>query len=178
MKITDEFINPIEDEVDIVFRLTDKPTEGLISKVVGKVDLVLCASPEYLKKNESPKHPSDLKKHQCLYLGEDPLDNQWKFERHDEEVIVTVNGRYIVNHTEMRLSGIKNGLGIGILPDFSAKESLESGCVVRVLDGWNIKENYQGLITLQYAQSKFLPTKSRVFIDYIAEEMESKIKLI
>jgi len=171
VKITDQVIDPIKDEIDIVFRLTDTPTEGLVSKVVGKVNLVLCASPNYLKEKGTPTHPSELKHHQCIYLGETPLDNQWTFQLGDNEVNVTVDGRYVVNHTEMRLSGIKNGLGIGILPDFSAKEALGKGSVVRVLNDWTIKENYQGLISLQYAQSKFLPTKCRVFIDYITEHI-------
>jgi len=171
VKVTDLLIDPIHDEVDIIFRLTDKPIEGLVSRIVGKVDLVLCASPDYLKENGVPEHPSELIKHQCLYLGEVPSDNQWKFVLADHEVSVNVDGRYVVNHTEMRLSGIKNGLGIGILPDFSASSSLNDGSIVRVLENWTIKENYQGLITLQFAQSKYLPTKCRVFIDYIIEKM-------
>lgn len=171
VKVTDQFIDPIHDEVDIAFRLTDKPTEGLVSKVVGKVELVLCASPGYLKENGVPEHPSELKNHQCLYLGENPSDNQWKFVLADHEISVTIDGRYVVNHTGMRLSGIKNGLGIGILPDFSASSSLNDGSVVRVLDNWTIKEKYQGVITLQFAQSIYLPTKCRVFIDYIVGKL-------
>lgn len=170
--VTDQFVDPIADEVDIIFRLTDKPVEGLVSRVIGKVDLVLCASPEYIKINGIPKNPTELKNHQCIYLGETPSDNQWKFVLSGHEVSVTVDGRYVVNHTEMRLSAIKQGLGIGILPDFSAKSSLDDGSVVRVLTDWQIKEKYQGVITLQYLQSKYLPTKSRVFIDYIIENMK------
>lgn len=172
VRVTDQYIDLINDEIDISIRLTDKPTEGLVSIVVGKVDLVLCASADYLKENGIPEHPSDLKNHQCLYLGEVHSDKQWKFELADHKVNVTVEGRYVVNHTEMRLSGIKSGLGIGILPDFSARSSLEDGSVIKVLENWKIKENYQGVISLQFAQSKYLPTKCRVFIDYIAEQMK------
>lgn len=174
IKVTDQVIDPIHDEVDLVFRLTDKPTEGLVSKVVGKVDLVLCASPGYLEKNGVPEDPSDLIDHQCLYLGETALDNEWKFVQADHEVIVKVDGRYVVNHSQMRLEGIEKGLGIGIMPDFSVAESLEEGRVTRVLENWTIKENYQGVVSLQFAQSRYLPTKSRVFIDYIAEQMKSR----
>ena len=173
VKVTDQFIDPIHDEVDIIFRLTDNPAEGLVSKVVGEVHLLLCASPEYLRKHGVPEHPSELTEHQCLYLGETPLDNQWKFVLGDHKVTVNVDGRYVVNHTGMRLSGIKNGLGIGILPDFTADVSIKDGSIVRVLENWKIKENYNGVITLQFAQSRYLPTKSRVFIDYIAERLTS-----
>ncbi len=172
VKTTDRWIDPIYDEVDIAFRLTEKPTKGLISKVVGKVDTVLCASPEYLKKNGVPQHPSELEGHQCLYLGETPLDNHWIFERANQKVTVVVDGRFVVNHTIMRLSGIKDGLGIGVLPDFTARKSLKNGSVIRLFEDWTIKGNYQGVITLQFARSKYLPTKCRVFIDHICEQLD------
>ena len=171
IKTTDDFIDPIQDEVDLIIRLTDKPTKGLISKVIGNVNSVLCASPEYLEKNGTPTHPSDLEEHQCLYLGETPLDNNWRFEHADQNVTVKVDGRFVVNHTILRLNGIKEGYGIGVLPDFTAKSSIWDGSIVRVLEDWSIKGNYQGVVSLQFARSKYLPTKCRVFIDYISEQL-------
>lgn len=172
LKVTDKLVDPIYDDVDLIFRLTNNPTEGLVSKIVGKVDLVLCASPEYIKKSGIPKHPSDLVNHECLYLGDTVLDNEWKFVLADSEVTVKVDGRYVVNHTQMRLEGIEKGLGIGILPDFTAKQPLKKGRIIRVLENWTMKGNYQGVISLQFAQSQYLPAKCRVFIDYMVEKLK------
>ncbi|WP_259396716.1 LysR substrate-binding domain-containing protein [Psychromonas sp. SR45-3] len=56
-RASDSDIDMIVQGVDVVFCLTDKPTEGLIMKEIGKVNLKLCASPESIKKRGCPTHP-------------------------------------------------------------------------------------------------------------------------
>ncbi|MDN2482820.1 LysR family transcriptional regulator [Vibrio agarivorans] len=157
--------------IDVAFKLTDTPDEALVLKELGKTDLVLCASPEYLAQRGTPMHPDDLNLHDCLYLAETNNDNVWSFIRGEEFQTVEVQGRYAVNHSQMRLTGVKQGLGIGIFHDFVITDALESGEVVRVLDDWHIKSNYYGAIAMQYAQTKYMPARLRVFIDYINDNL-------
>ncbi len=169
IKVTDHFIDPISDEIDVVFRLTDKPTEGLVSKKLGSVRLVLYGSRQYFKDKDLPTHPSDLEHYDCIFLGENVSDNDWEFCLAGKKVKVTIDGRYIVNHTEMRLEAIRDGLGIGVLPEFAARPILNDPEFVQVLPDWQLAGNYRGQIVMQFAQSKYMPAKQRVFIDYIAE---------
>ncbi|MGR5268772.1 LysR family transcriptional regulator [Vibrio astriarenae] len=157
--------------IDVAFKLTDTPDEALVLKELGKTDLVLCASPEYLTQRGTPMHPDDLNLHDCLYLAETNNDNLWSFIRGEEFQTVEVHGRYAINHSQMRLTGVKQGLGIGIFHDFVITDALESGEVVRVLDDWHIKSNYYGAIAMQYAQTKYMPARLRVFIDYINDNL-------
>ncbi|QIA65688.1 LysR family transcriptional regulator [Vibrio astriarenae] len=157
--------------IDVAFKLTDTPDEALVLKELGKTDLVLCASPEYLAKKGTPVHPDDLKQHDCLYLAETNTDNIWSFMHGEEIQTVEVHGRYAVNHSQMRLSGVKQGLGVGLFHDFVINEALESNEVVRVLSDWQIRSNYYGAIAMQYAQTKYMPARLRVFIDYINEQL-------
>lgn len=71
----------------------------------------------------------------------------------------------------MRLKGVQDGLGIGIFPDFVIKEALAEGSVIDVLPEWTIRGNYQGVIALQYAQTKYMPARVRVFIDYVTQHL-------
>lgn len=157
--------------IDIVFLLTDKPNENLVLKEIGKTNLVLCASPDYLKQKGTPFHPQQLKDHDCLYLAEDETDHLWDFVKEEQFHTIAVSGRYAVNHSQMRLNGVINGLGIGIFPDFVVQEALIKGDVIEVLGDWTIKSNYQGVIALQYAQTKYMPTKLKVFIDYAMQHL-------
>jgi DNA-binding transcriptional LysR family regulator len=161
--------------IDVAFRLTDKPDENLVMKELGPTNLVLCASPDYITANGLPTSPSELEHHDCLYLAEVDRDNVWDFLKDDDFHTVTVSGRYAINHSQMRLSGVKQGLGIGIFHDFVIKESLDDGSVVPVLPDWTIKSNYHGAIAMQYAQTKYMPARLRVFIDYVARELPSKL---
>ncbi|PSW13500.1 LysR family transcriptional regulator [Photobacterium rosenbergii] len=171
LKARDGDIDLISEGIDVVFRLTEKPTEGLVLKQLGKVSLSLCASPDYLEQRGTPTHPTELLDHDCLYLGETTTDHIWDFVKDGEMHTIPVKGRYAVNHSQMRLRGVMDGLGIGIFPDFVIKQALEENEVKPVLEDWTIKGNYQGDIALQFAQTKFMPARLRVFIDYVAEHM-------
>ncbi|MDR9827283.1 LysR family transcriptional regulator [Vibrio sp. FNV 38] len=157
--------------IDVAFKLTDTPDEALVLKEMGKTALILCASPCYLTHKGTPQHPNDLIDHDCLYLAETNSDNIWNFMRGEELHAVEVQGRYAVNHSQMRLNGVKQGLGIGIFHDFVLQEALESGEVIQVLSDWQIKSNYYGAIAMQYAQTKYMPARLRVFIDYINHQL-------
>ncbi|MBD1574583.1 LysR family transcriptional regulator [Vibrio sp. S17_S38] len=171
LKVSDGDINMLEQGIDIMFRLTDAPYENLISRELGKVNLSLCASPKYLTLKGLPTHPTDLMHHDCLYLGETKTDHIWNFFRKNETHTIPVSGRYAVNHSQMRLNGVKDGLGIGIFPDFVIREAVKNGEVVEVLQDWTIKGNYHGVIAMQYAPSKYMPARLRVFIDYAIQHL-------
>ncbi|WP_026339312.1 LysR family transcriptional regulator [Psychromonas ossibalaenae] len=174
LKATDRFIDPVHDNIDIIFHITEQPIEGLINKVVGRVNQLLCASPEYLEQYGTPLLPLDLTAHNCIYLGETVSDRRWKFIREGHSATVNVSGSYAVNHSDMRLDALTNGLGIGFLPDFVAQQAISDGSLIEVLDQWQITGNYQGDICMQYAQSKFLPKANRVFIDYVSQQLTSR----
>ncbi|MDP2572230.1 LysR family transcriptional regulator [Vibrio penaeicida] len=163
----------LSQNIDIAFRLTDKPHENQVLKEIRKTNLVLCASPEYLSRKGTPNHPTDLTDHDCLYLAETDSDHIWDFLKDDEFFAVAVSGRYAVNHSQMRLAGVNSGLGIGIFHDFVVKEALNDGSVVEVLSDWTLKSNYHGAVAMQYAQTKYMPARLRVFIDYIVEKLAS-----
>lgn len=171
-KVSDFATHPLRDDVDIVFRPTDQPDETLIAKVIGRVESILCASPEYLAEHPVPKHPYDLLQHACIDLGETPADCEWSFQHKGQILKVRVTGRYSVNHSEMRLKAAQQGFGIALLPDFTAQHALAEGSLVRVLTDWQVGGNYQGAMVMQFAASRYRPAAVRVFIDYILEHLE------
>lgn len=171
LRAADGAIDIFKNKIDVAFRLTDKPDEHLVLREVGKTRLVLCASPEYLTLNGIPGHPEELKIHDCLYLAETDTDHVWSFLKEDALISVPVSGRYAVNHSQMRLNGVKNGLGIGIFHDFVVKEALRKGEVIEVLSDWIVKGNYHGMVAMQYARTNYLPARIRTFIDYVMLEL-------
>ncbi len=171
LRVADGDIDLLRDNIDIAFRLTDKPHENQVLKEISKTYLVLCASPSYIQQQGMPQHPSELEQHDCLYLAETNTDHLWTFLKEDEFLTVPVSGRYAVNHSQMRLSGVKSGLGVGIFHDFVIQDALKEGSVVKVLPDWTIKSNYHGAIAMQYAQTKYMPARLRAFIDFAQEKL-------
>ncbi|KAF0811705.1 HTH-type transcriptional regulator DmlR [Andreprevotia sp. IGB-42] len=173
MVITDRLVHPIDDGVDLVIRISDQPPPGLAGRPLLQVEHVIAASPAYLAAQGMPAHPADLAQHSCLYLGEVPGDNRWRFKRGAESAMVTVHGRYASNHSEMRLGGALADLGIASLPSFTAQQVLASGELVQVLPDWQHLTPYAGMAWLLYPPNRFLATKLRVFIDYLAIALPS-----
>jgi DNA-binding transcriptional LysR family regulator len=167
LKVADHFIDPISEEVDVIFRLTHQPLEGLISKKLASSALVMCASPSYLATNGNLAHPDDLHNHQCITLGEDIGDDQWTFTKEQQQTIVKTKPKLAVNHTEIRKAAVLRNMGVSLFPDFTVKNELQSGELVQVLQDWHVSGNYQGEVLLQYAQSRFIPIQVRVFVDYM-----------
>jgi len=174
LRVADGEIDLIRDGIDVAFKLTDKPDENLVLKEVSKTNLVLCASPDYIAERGMPLHPTDLASHDCLYLAETDSDNIWDFFKGDEYHSVSVAGRYAVNHSQMRLTGVKNALGIGIFHDFVVAEAIDKNEVIPVLADWTIKSNYHGAIAMQYPQNKYMPARLRGFIDYMTQQLSAK----
>ncbi|TCK08732.1 LysR family transcriptional regulator [Marinobacterium mangrovicola] len=167
LMVTDERLDPARQDLDIVFHVSAEPYEHLVSKVIGRVESVLCASPAYLKERGAPAKPRDLLAHDCIPLGLLERDNHWLLSRGESRETVAVNGRYTNNHSEMRLRAVKEGLGIGIFPDFVVQDALKAGEVERVLHGFQVHSHFQGGMHMQFQPMRFMPAKMRAFIDFM-----------
>lgn len=176
LKVTDQVLDPIHDSIDFLIHINEQPIESLVNIKLGRVGQTLCASPEYLQAHSAPLHPDDLKDHACICLGENATDNRWKFIKANQQATVQVNGPYLVNHSEMRRDAIEQGFGIGSLPDYIAKQSVQSGLLIVLLNDWKQQGNYHGDICLQFVQTKYMPNKNRVFIDFIKEKLIAEIE--
>lgn len=171
LKVTDRILDPIHDGVDFLIHINDNPIEALVNVKIGRSEQVLCASPDFLANHALPTHPDDLKDLPCLCLGENMSDSRWRFSQKNQKTTVQVTGSYLLNHSEMRRDAIEQGFGIGSLPDYIAQQGISSGKLIPLLEDWRLQGNYQGDICLQYVQSKYLPNKNRVFIDFMKQKL-------
>jgi DNA-binding transcriptional LysR family regulator len=170
LKVTDRLLDPIHDGVDFLIHINDDPIEALVSVNIGRVEQVLCASPDFIKNHTLPTHPDDLKSLACICLGENMTDNRWLFSKNNQQASIQVTGSYLLNHSEMRRDAIEQGFGVGPLPDYIAQQGIETGKLIALLKDWRLQGNYQGDICLQYVQSKYMPNKNRVFIDFMKQK--------
>jgi DNA-binding transcriptional LysR family regulator len=171
LKVTDRILDPIHDGVDFLIHINDYPIEALVNVKIGRVEQVLCASPDFLKNHTLPTHPDDLKYLACICLGENMADNRWRFSHKNQQTTIQVTGSYLLNHSEMRRDAIEQGFGVGPLPDHIAQQGIETGKLIPLLKDWQLQGSYHGDICLQYVQSKYMPNKNRVFIDFMKQKL-------
>lgn len=171
LRLEDRYLDLIDDGIDLALRITHSPSPGLHGKPLMPVSHVICATPHYLQQHDAPQNPQDLRAHSCISLGETPADARWKFRREGKTETVQTRGRYAANHTAVRLDAVKQNLGIGSLPLFTAREALERGEIVQVLAEWEFISSYSGQLWLLWAGNKHMPARMRAMIDYLSEKI-------
>ncbi|HSC85568.1 MAG TPA: LysR family transcriptional regulator [Pseudomonas sp.] len=168
LNLSDRSPDLITEQFDLLVCVTEQPPAGLAGRPLCQVRQLLCASPAYLQQHGTPQHPQELVRHQCLYLDEVADDRRWHFSQGNQQCVVAVQGRLASNHSEVRLHGALQHLGIACLPHFTAAQALASGELQQVLADWRYSGSYQGTAWLLYHPNRHLPPKLRVLIDHLA----------
>lgn len=141
---------------------------ALVSQRIGSLYTILCASPAYLAKHQTPLSVADLNQHTCLQLvlPDGPM-GQWHFEGVDEPVFRHLRPTPLtVNVAEALAASIREGMGIGPLPLSVALPGLRDGSLVRVLPSHRLRANN---IYALYASRRYLDAKIKTFVEFLRE---------
>ncbi len=165
LDLTNRFVDIVEEGFDLAIRVGSLQSSSLISRALVPAKRYACASPAYIDRQGEPAKPSDLASHACVVFLAQGSEARWHFANSDGEHSVTVTGRLRVNSTEAATQAVRDGVGIGVLPDYAIHGLLASGEVRRVLTGYDIKGDHH--IYAIYPHRHQLSAKVRVFIDYL-----------
>jgi len=172
---TNRFVDLVEEGLDLAIRIGDLGNPNLIARRLGTMRLVACASPDYLKRHGSPRHPRDLAGHNCFTYEHSPLKNVWPFrERDGSDLKVRIEGSMHANNGEMLAAIAAAGAGIALEPDFVVSPLLESGAVVEILKSFR-PAPYS--IYAVYPSRRHLSAKVRTFVDFLAERFAGNAAL-
>lgn len=111
-------------EGDVAIRFGEPGQPHLIQRHLGVLNGYIFASPDYLKEYGMPKTVADLKNHKLVVFGGSalPFENvNWHYESVEKAVgkikpVLQVNNLYGVYRA------VKNGIGIGALPEYFYRE--------------------------------------------------------
>lgn len=171
LELTDRLVNLTHEGFDVAVRHTSAAPENYVAWPLCETRSVLVASPDYLRRRGIPNHPVDLATHDCLlYLGTTGSDT-WTFAPNGETnpfepVSVQVKGPLMANNSEMLREVILDGLGIGLLPDFSAiSQSRKS--LVKILTEWQVQGFFGGRIYALRPWAPHVPRAVQCFIEHL-----------
>ena len=140
LDLTDRFVNLVQEGFDLAIRHASRVPESHIATPLCGSRSVLLAAAAYLARHGAPVHPAELAQHECLLYLRDGAPS-WSFERslgrrRIERVSVPVHGPLKANNSEVLRDAVSAGLGIGMLPDFTAWSGTASRDLVQVLPEW------------------------------------------
>lgn len=152
-------------------RIARLPASSLVSRKLGSTRLVLCASPEYLRRHGTPSHPDQIAQHTVFAYTLLASGDTWNFEGPQGPVSVKVTPRMRSNSGDTCCAAALQHQGIVLQPSFMVGAHLRSGALVEVLPDHRSIE--LGVYAV-YASRKHLTPKVRVLIDYLAEAFRTR----
>jgi DNA-binding transcriptional LysR family regulator len=127
----------------------------------------------------APTHPSELEGHPCLYYPRPQGAPAWTFlsgaararaRSGKEQVAVNVSGPLAANNSEALRDAAIAGLGIALLPDFSAQSALQSGALVEVLPGWRSVESFGEHLYAVRPYAAHVPRAVAAFVEFLKRQ--------
>jgi DNA-binding transcriptional LysR family regulator len=135
---------------------------------------VLVASRAYLKRHPRPMQPEDLRQHACLHYPRGRDEVVWSLERGTpgtrayQRLSVAVSGPLSANNSEALRQAAVSGLGIALIPDFSA----QTGELVRVLPAWRPTGTFADRIYAIRPYASQVPRAVDVFVRFLRERLQ------
>jgi DNA-binding transcriptional LysR family regulator len=166
LSLSDRNVNLIEEGFDLAVRIAHLEDSSLTARKLAPNRRVVCASPEYLRRHGAPKTPDDLARHNCLTTNDFAMTWDYK-DPEGRPGSVRVAGRYACDNWEVLREWALAGLGIALKSTWDVHRLLAEGALIEVCPGYSFHSDVA--IYAVYPSRRFLPAKTRVFIEFLAE---------
>ncbi|MFJ1213178.1 LysR family transcriptional regulator [Burkholderia pyrrocinia] len=162
-------IDIVAEGFDAGIRLAESVPQDMIAVALSRdIRMLVVATPEYLKRHGTPRHPRDLLEHQSIGMRMSHGGiYHWELERKGQKLQMDLPVRFALNELSAIKQAILLGLGIGFISEWFIEEELKTGALVPVLVPWC--PSFGGL-RLYYSGHRFVPARLRALIG-LAQEL-------
>ncbi len=177
----DRVVNMLEEGVDVGIRIGSLPDSTMRALLVGKVRLVLVASPAYIEQNGTPLSPHDLDNHTIIQSQAGSMSREWRFMHNEKPhlnnqktIVHKIKPRLTVTGNDAAIAAAKQNFGICRLLSYQVADELVAGNLKTVL------ENYQPPalpVHIVHREGRLASAKVRAFIDLIAQRLRADTAL-
>jgi len=165
--LNDRYVDLVEEGFDLCVRIGSLADSSLVARRLATVRLVLCASPDYLRRRGTPGSAADLARHRGLLYSHANAGSggRWQLSGPDGALAVDVPAALSANNGDVLMQAAIAGEGITLGPSFIVGNALRSGALVEVLG--HLAPRPLGLYAI-WPANRLLPVKVRLFVDFLA----------
>ena len=159
-------------DVDLMFYIHPPKDQSMIARRIMTGTRRFYASPDYLAKQGTPEHPSELSDHNCLRFDTKvyPVD-EWLYLDEGRLEAVSVNGSFTSDSINLTLELATQGQGICWVPQFLANKAVRDGHLVCLFEG---KYAFEQPFYVIYRSRRHMPKKMKVFLDMLTQYIEQR----
>ena len=166
--LLDRVVNLLEEGMDVGIRIGPLEDSSLIAQPLGSIRRMVVASPDYLRRHGLPKHPKDLLNANCVRFSA-ATGPWWAFHEGSKKFKVAVTGNLDFNQAAPAIEACVAGLGFGMFISYQVAPYLKQKRLKVVLAKF---EPPPRPISVVYPHARLLPTRTRVFIEWIKQELQ------
>jgi len=176
LDLSDRLSSLATEGFDLAIRHTAQPPDTHVAWRLCGTHSVLVASRAYLRRHGAPVRPEDLLQHNCLHYPRAPATPTWTFEalegaRAGERLTLPVTGSLSANNSEALRDAALAGLGVALLPDFSAQQALRAGQLVQVLPGWKPVGAFAENLYALRPYAPYVPRAVTALVEYLRQAL-------
>ncbi|WP_428422752.1 LysR substrate-binding domain-containing protein [Methylibium sp.] len=168
--LSDRVVDLVEEGYDLAIRIARLPNSSLITRKLATTRMVMCASPQYLKRAGVPRRPSELADHSVLAYSYWATRDEWQFDGPSGKVTVRTRPSIRSNNGETCRAGALQHRGIVLQPSFMVGADLRSGTLVELMPEYRSIELD---ISAVYPTRKHVSPKVRLLIDFLVESFRT-----
>jgi DNA-binding transcriptional LysR family regulator len=173
LQMTDRFLDLVENDVDVAFRIGKVEVGNYVAQHIGDVERIAVAHQAYLSENPAPNAAEDLKQHSCILVGKNDATSWWSGRRKNgQSFSIEVQGPYSVDSFLGLKYAVESALGIGLAVKFIFEsDGRLPRHLVRILP----QLQFQSLpLHILFAQSRHQPARLRTVIDFFGADLKEQ----
>ena len=166
----DRVVNMLEEGIDLGVRIGELPDSSLRALRVGSVRMVVCASPEYLRRHGRPERPQDLLDHSLITASAVRNIADWRFQ----SGALRLQSRLTVNTNDAAIEAARQSLGITRLLSYQVAPQLAIGELETLLQD---HEPAPLPIHIVHREGRYASRRIRAFVDLMAKRLRADAAL-
>lgn len=159
----------LRDEVDIAIRVMPEPPPSLVSRDLGQVHYVACASRAWAAAHGLPTRPEQLATGPVITSGVVGRQLRLRAYRGGEREDVILEPTLVSEHFPFLRKALLAGLGVGIVPDYVVQDEVARGEVLTTLDDYRLSI-FGTHLYLLYMRDRHQIRAVRTCIDFLLEK--------
>ncbi|HEY0846823.1 MAG TPA: LysR family transcriptional regulator [Noviherbaspirillum sp.] len=166
--LSDRTVDLVEGRFDVgIFINFQKFDGGMIARQLGVSEVLLCASPDYVKRHGELCNLDEIPRHACLNFSYEQVRHHWPVKDADGETTnIPINSKVVSNNGDLLRQCALAGMGIVIRPSFSIGDDLAARRLVRLLPDQKLGELS---VVMVYPSRRLLSAKVRTFVDFMTD---------
>ncbi|KTC49306.1 transcriptional regulator [Pseudomonas fluorescens ABAC62] len=171
---TDRQVDLLAEGFDCVLRVGAQPDQTVVARLLCSMPMINCVSATYLQRFGVPQTLADLAHHHLVHYVR-PLGSRsagFEYQQGNKVQRIPMAGRITVNSTDGYKSACLGGFGIIQVPALGMGDELASGELVAILPDYPAPALD---VSLLYAGQRHLPLRVRVFMDWLADTLQSQL---